>query len=188
MAHLINPPKNKCPQADWHEDFVVYTAWLLRPKIYVELGVETCRVFNRILPFVEQAYACDIDCKCKLFLKKDPKVNFFNMKTVDFAQYLKKHPISIDLLFIDADHAEMSAKKDFQKFCPFVSDQGIILMHDSYPLSSDHTNPYSSGTVYKAVWELSQQQKDYEMMTIPLAPGLTLCRKRKYQVPWKKSM
>lgn len=39
-------------------------------------------------------------------------------------------------------------------------------------------------TAYQAIEELSKDTTEYELMTLPVNPGLTLCRKRKKQLSW----
>jgi len=48
---------------NWHEDFIVHLASLVRPKVYVELGLYHCALFNRIIPFAEQLIGVDIGRK-----------------------------------------------------------------------------------------------------------------------------
>jgi predicted O-methyltransferase YrrM len=38
--------------------------------------------------------------------------------------------LTIDALFIDSDHSYESVKADFEKFYPFVKENGIIMFHD----------------------------------------------------------
>ena len=93
-------------------------------------------------------------------------------------------PIAVDMLFIDADHAKDSVLRDFFGILPFVSQHGLILLHDTHPKSVDYLDPQYCNDAYKAIEELSKRMDQFEMMTIPLHPGLTLCRKRTSQLSW----
>lgn len=171
----------------WHEDFIVHLASVLRPRVYVELGLYQCALFNRIIPFADELIGLDVVPEVEKFMKKSPKTTFHCKSTDVFAKELKKKPKKIDLLFIDADHSEEWVEKDFSNFFPFVSDQGVILLHDGYPKDKKHTDQGYCGDGYKAIRALTAAaaKEGYEMMTIPVHPGLTLCRKRSKHLPWE---
>lgn len=88
------------------------------------------------------------------------------------------------MLFIDADHKKESVLKDFYNYFPFIKEDGIIFLHDGYPKNIEYTKDGYCSNCYEAIFELSKNTTDYEMVTIPLHPGLTICRKRKKQIPW----
>lgn len=188
MSLLDNLFKQKSDAVayNWHEDFIVHVAQITRPKVYVELGLYHCELFNRIIPYAGKLMGVDIDQRVEKYMKKTDKSEFICAKTLDFAKQLKKNPITIDLLFIDADHSAQAVKKDFEAFFPYVSDNGVILLHDAYPENEHFTQSGYCGDGYKTIAKLSQHTDAYEMMTIPIPPGLTLCRKRKKHLAWKK--
>lgn len=90
------------------------------------------------------------------------------------------------MLFIDADHSKEAVLQDFRGFFPFVAPYGLILLHDSHPGKEGMMHPGLCGTAYQAIEELSKETESYEMMTIPISPGLTICRKRQEQLSWHK--
>ncbi len=169
---------------NWHEDFIVHLASVLRPKVYVELGLYQCALFNKIIPHADQLIGIDIVKSAGEFMDKSDKTTFFKGTTDAFAAKLKKKPIQIDLLFIDADHSQKSVLNDFKQLFPYVADQGVILLHDGYPKNKEYTQPGYCGDGYKAIAKLSKERDDFELMTIPVHPGLSLCRKRSKQVSW----
>lgn len=172
------------PGNNWHENFIVHLGSVLKPRVYVELGLYHCELFNRMEPFVQRMIGVDLVPESGAYMIKNPKAEFKCMSTSDFAKELKSNPIAIDLLFIDADHSKEWVKQDFLGFFPFVSDQGVILVHDVYPKDKQFTELGYCGDGYQAIFELSKQKDEYEMMTIPVHPGLTLCRKRTTQLSW----
>jgi len=176
---------NEAP-LNWHEDFIVELAKIIRPKVYLELGLYQCELFNRIIPFAGKLIGVDVALEAGKFMEKSEKTEFVCMKTDEYAKQLKKKPIKIDMLFIDANHSKESVLKDFQNYFPFVREQGIIILHDGYPKNKAQTQPGYCGDGYKAIEKLSKNTKDYEMMTIPVSPGLTLCRKRKKHLEWNR--
>lgn len=115
------------------------------------------------------------------------KVMFMNMTTDEFAELLKKYPITIDMLFIDADHSKESVLKDFWNFFPFVKEQGLILLHDTHPKNIHYTEKSLCGDAYLVIEELKNHYDEFEFMTIPIHPGLTIVRKRKTQLVWEET-
>jgi predicted O-methyltransferase YrrM len=175
------------PQSDplmWHQSFVEHLAFLFRPRIYVELGLYRCAVFNRIIPHAGALVGVDIDPEAGKVMTKAPNAQFICSTTDAFAAALRKNPIPIDMLFIDADHNCSSVLKDFWNFFPFVIPHGIILLHDTHPPAPEFTKPQFCHDAYKAIASLAKHQEQFELMTLPLGPGLTLCRKRTTQLRW----
>lgn len=170
---------------NWHEDFIVQLASVLRPRTYVELGLYRCELFNRVVPYAGILYGVDTNASAYQFMERaSGKSHFFHGSTAGFTATLPERGICIDLLFIDADHSSVSVNADFRAYFPFVRDHGIVLFHDTYPMNPRFAEPGYCGDGYRAVAELTGHSTTYEMMTIPRHPGLTLCRKRVHHLPW----
>ena len=172
------------PPNSWHEDFILHLASIVRPRVYVELGLYRCTLFNRLIPYCKQLIGVDNNPDAGKWMAKSNKVIFVNSTTQDFAKELRNCPLAIDMLFIDADHSKEAVRRDFWTFFQFVSPHGIILLHDSHPKHLHYTQVGYCGDGYKTIEELSRSTGEYEMMTIPVHPGLTLCRKRRAQLSW----
>jgi len=170
----------------WHEDFIVHLASIIRPRIYVELGIAKCAVFNRIIPYAEKLIGVDVDPQAETFMQKSEKTRFVLANTQEFVKQLAHESLMIDMLFIDADHDREAVLKDFRNYFPFVSPHGIILLHDVHPGHESLIRPEWCGTAYLAAEELSHHTDEYEMVTIPVSPGLAICRKRRSQLSWKE--
>ena len=169
---------------NWHESFIEHLASLVRPGMYVELGLYRCELFNRIIPYAQRLVGVDTDAHAGDWMAKSDKVQFVHSSTDEFAVTLQTHPVAIDMLFIDADHSKEAVLKDFWNFFPFVSPHGLIILHDTHPKNMEYTQPGYCSDAYKAVEELSKHKDKFEMMTIPVFPGLTLYRKRTTQLAW----
>ncbi|MDO9399733.1 MAG: class I SAM-dependent methyltransferase [bacterium] len=178
LYNSLSIKDNRSVAENWHENFIIHLASLLRPKIYLELGLYKCELFNKMIPFAEKLIGVDISLESEKYIKKLSKTEFICSDANTYAQYLKKNPIKVDLLFIDANHSKESVLNDFQNYFPFISNQGIILFHDTYPKNKFYTQKGYCGDCYKAIEKLSKYTDKYEMMTIPVHPGLTLCRKK----------
>ncbi|QGU00165.1 hypothetical protein SYNTR_1571 [Candidatus Syntrophocurvum alkaliphilum] len=182
--HLIDLSKHN--GLIWHEDFIVHLASIVRPKVYVELGLYKCALFNRIIPYADKLIGVDVNPDAQNYMQKSDKTYFFNTTTEDFAKQLENEPLQIDMLFIDANHAREAVLQDFRSYLPFVAPHGLILLHDVHPGQQYLIQPEWCGTAYLAAEELSKHRDEYEMMTIPVSPGLSICRKRKTQLSWKE--
>ncbi len=174
-------------QAKWHQDFIIHLACILKPEIYVELGIFKCGLFNRMVPLAGKAIGVDANPEAGQHMVRAPNVRFVSATTADFARQLKAAPIAIDMLFIDADHSKEAVMADFRSFLPFVRPQGLILLHDTHPIDEAATASERCGDGYLAIEELSREREDFEMMTIPVHPGLTCCRKRQRQLSWQST-
>lgn len=169
-----------------HETLITTFAKILKPKVYVELGIYHCSLFNKMIPLVKQKLiGVDINSISGSYMKKNKKTEFFCGSTDEFIQVLINKKIEIDFLFIDANHNKESVLNDFKNYFPLVKEDGIIFLHDGYPKNEFFIQPGYCSNCYEAIFELSQNAKEYEMVTIPLHPGLTICQKRKKQIPWK---
>jgi len=168
----------------WHVDFIVALARVMRPDVYVELGVHRAELFNQLIPFAGELIGVDVDPRSADFVQTVPNARFVLGTTESFANDLRDSPMAIDMLFIDADHCRESVVRDFRDFLPFVRPHGLILVHDTHPGDASLLDPGWCGDAYLAIDELQRDARDYEMMTIPVSPGLTLCRKRTSQLSW----
>ncbi|MGC7872890.1 class I SAM-dependent methyltransferase [Desulfosporosinus sp. SYSU MS00001] len=172
---------------DWHEDFIVHLASVIRPQVYIELGLFKCTLFNRMIPYAGQLIGVDINPKAGSYMQASANTRFFNGSTQEFAKELEKNSLQINMLFIDADHSKEAVLNDFWDYFPHVAPHGLILFHDTHPGEEYLIQPEWCGTAYKAIEELLKETGPYELMTIPVSPGLTICRKRQAQLSWKES-
>lgn len=179
------PPKSTVHHSIWHENFIAHLASLIQPKLYVEVGLDKGQTFNKVLPYARKLIGIDINKKCAKYIKESHKVTFYCINSAGFAKLARKNKLEINMLFIDADHWANQVLKDFNNLFPFVSDNGLIFLHDSFPKAKENARKGEAGTVYRAIEKLAKNSKTYEMVTMPIPPGLTICRKRKSQVAWE---
>ncbi len=171
---------------------MIEIARLMKPKIYIELGVRKGNTFRALAPFAGYSIAVDKERgRIPEVIKagKLKRAAFFQMKTDEFAQIWSGKPEPIDLLFIDADHEKEQVLKDFDNFSPFLKEEtGLICMHDTLPANPELLRPGKCGTAWKAAWEIRTAKKyeGFEVLTLPGNwVGLTLVRKSKKQLYWK---
>ena len=118
---------------DWapYFNFLFYLASYMSPKIIVELGVLHGLSTAHLAAGAPEATVIGVDIdlsnlcpafpwKNVIFLEGDPLKIFPSFP----------HGPSIDLLFIDSEHTYDVTMGQYQKFRPFVSSGGVILMDD----------------------------------------------------------
>ena len=155
-------------------------------EIYIELGTRTFGQINRINEYVKRCIAVDIEDK---WYKKglcDVGIEFYHMSTDAFYADWKKHSTKVDLIFIDALHTHEQSYKDFCNFKEFIRDDGIILLHDTYPPSKRFTSKDNCNDVWKTPVLIKENHKnECEMCTIPGSFGITIIRmNRGKQMKW----
>jgi predicted O-methyltransferase YrrM len=175
---------NSAPPGNWHVEFITNLARLLRPVLYVELGIYQAELLNKVAPLAGTAIGVDLDPTCGDYVRAAPNVRFFGGSTDAFAKEAALLGLRIDMLFIDADHCRESVVQDFTNYLPLVRPHGLILLHDTHPGDESLLAPGYCCDAYRAIEELQSRAIGYEMMTMPLTPGLTICRKRTAQLAW----
>ncbi|MFW9899933.1 MAG: class I SAM-dependent methyltransferase [Candidatus Thorarchaeota archaeon] len=177
-----------------HKPLIVELARLFKPKVYVELGIAAGYVFNAVVPYVQSyAFGCDINLKKYIDLKKEDawikkqiSIQVIEKSTQEAAK-LWPEDLTIDLLYIDANHAYNSLKQDFLTWSEFVTPgTGLILLHDTYPINKKYLKPGYCNDAWKVGHSLHEKFiepsfwfHNYECVTLP-GPhcGLSIIRKR----------
>ena len=158
----------------------------LKVENYLEMGVRRGDTFNLVALLVKYAYAVDIQSKCYDDISHNENLIWYNESTDDFIESIKNIKIIFDLVFIDADHSHEQSLKDFLGVVPFVRENGIIILHDTYPRNTDMTELNRSGEVYKTAWYIRQNLREqFEIATLPFYAGLSIVRKCQKQLMWQ---
>ncbi|MFX1538180.1 MAG: class I SAM-dependent methyltransferase [Promethearchaeota archaeon] len=143
---------------------------------YLELGVRQGNCFNVIAPLSKEAYAVDIK-NCYKKIKANRNLIWNYMSTNEF---LKNHnpERKFDLVFIDAEHSHKGSLSDFKLVFPLVNENGIILLHDTYPANKQLTEPgYCSDSYKTALYIKRNFNKECEIVTLPFYYGISIVRK-----------
>ena len=153
---------------------------------YLELGIKKGSCFNVIAPLATEAYAVDIE-DCYKYIKQNKNLIWYYGKTTDFLNNNDKNR-KFDLVFIDACHKHEASLKDFKLVLPFVNENGLILLHDTYPTCEELTTLYYCWDTYKTANYIRKHfYKECEIVTLPFYFGITVVRKLKLdkQLLWK---
>lgn len=108
-----------------------------------------------------------VDCDGCIMLKMTSD-EFFLENAAKLAPY--------DFVFIDADHELHAVRADFLGIMPFVSPDGLIVLHDTNPETIADTAPGLCADSWKFAYGL--WLSGIEGVTLPVHPGITIVRKR----------
>ncbi len=171
-----------------YQNLLCELARLLKPEVYVELGVRDGDTFNSLSPLVKRAIAVDIKPMPKVVRR--PHVQLLQMYTSEAAIKLagQKDFSFIDFLFIDACHEKFSVLSDFRSFAPFVREgTGLIFLHDTHPVNKKLLSSKRCHNAWEAAWEIRQMYHDtFEIVTLPgPRAGLSVLRRSRTQLSWE---
>ena len=161
-----------------HTEFLSFMAKWIKPESYLELGVRAGGNFYSI------ASHCKVACGVDINLSQMQCPILSNMvlveKTTDEFFTSLDSDTFFDMIFIDADHKSESVIKDFINASKFIIDDGFIFLHDTYPCNKKMIDPYFLNDCYKAALHIKNNfMDDFEMVTLPFNPGLTIIKKMK---------
>jgi predicted O-methyltransferase YrrM len=183
-----------------HIEVIEFFVRLLKPRSFLELGTQYGECTNQLLPLVPELYI-GVDMKktnnIDYLLGKYKHFQFYNMTTDEYFQNIKNKLDNgkkidsldsldyFDMVFIDACHTHEATYRDFLNVIDYVNEDGYIFFHDCYPYSKHWTNPELCGDAYKTSEIIRKYHNNqFEILTIPVNPGLSIARKCTKQLKW----
>jgi len=146
--------KKKLPNSSWltHTPFAFFLISVLKPKIYVELGVLVGQSFHA---FCQAVKTLQTDTRCygidtwqgdehvpyygeDIFKElndynEEHYNKFSTLMRMTFEEGLNNFKNgSIDLLHIDGYHTYEAVKKDFETWLPKLSSKAVVIFHDTF--------------------------------------------------------
>ena len=156
-----------------HPYIISYMAQWWKPNLYVEYGIRDGACVSRIIPHAKETWGVDIEP----YSNSDPRFKFFQMTTRDFKKVLQERNPTIDMAFIDACHQCDVVLQDFDDLFPYMIPDGIIFLHDTYPIAEEFTVPNYCNDCWKVPGELKKKYgSKIELLTLPVMPGLTMVK------------
>jgi hypothetical protein len=156
----------------------------LRPRSYVEIGVETGASMRFVLP---QTRTLGVDPEPKIAFSLPPNVRVFAETSDDFFARRDVRAelggLPVDLALIDGMHHFEFALRDFMHLERLCTPQSTILIHDCFPhdrttAQRERVTAFWSGDIWRLVVLLKKYRRDLSIHTIAAPPtGLTMVRK-----------
>ena len=183
-------PSVKCKLTLNHMETIEYFIRLLKPKNFLELGVQFGECTNKIIDLIpENYYGVDISKNTNIdfLLQAKKNFSFYNCKTDDFFKNLDDNKINLglEMVFIDACHSHVASYTDFLNVKKHLKNDGIIFFHDTYPASEYWTDEGLCNDCYKTSEVIRKcHNNEFEILTLPVNPGISIARKCSKQLDW----
>ena len=153
-------------------EFVSLLARLTNRKKYLELGLGGGHHFSIVAQHVDLSVGV---CIKEVNRELPDNTITYHTTTDHFFTITNYNP---DLIFIDADHHYEQVKKDLENTLRIMSDDAIILLHDTDPESRELISQDACGDAYKIIDDLSNYGLSH--VTIPIEEaGLTIASKHR---------
>jgi predicted O-methyltransferase YrrM len=154
-----------------HSDLIVQLVKSVNCRTYLELGIYDGSTLSKVGQIVPRVIGVDIKD-----LRIDKNIGEFYLSTTqDFLNNFKE---KVDIIFIDADHSFESVKKDFESSLKILNEFGIIILHDTDPISEKYLDIGYCGDSYKMIDWIKTNYSDMDVLTLPISEaGLTIIRK-----------
>lgn len=166
----------------FHYELLELIARRIRPSLYVGLGIAAGNCIKRVAPYCNRAIGVDISMAG---ISKD--YEFFRGTTLEFAARVLPDLPPIEMAFIDADHKHESSLQDFELLLPHMAENGLILLHDTYPESASWTTNQLCSDTYKTaevIRHYATAVYGVEIVTLPTPPGMSIVRKLSKHLHW----
>ena len=173
-----------------HIELIEYYVNLMKPKNFIELGVQFAETTRRIIPYIPETYiGVDMTRTQNIaYIETNyPNFQFNEMSTDDYFANVSKSNINLQLEmgFIDACHSHEASYKDFLNLKEHMVNDGIIFFHDSYPISEKWADQGLCGDAYKTIEKIRlEHNKEFEIFTVSVNPGVSIARKVTKQLGW----
>jgi len=159
-----------------HVEFFNFIFSWLKPERYLELGVRDGKNFKQVSKYCKEAIAVDIQ---NPIFSLDQNMSYHTMLTDEYFAQLNKD-VLFDAIFIDADHSYQQSLKDFLNVKDRIIEDGFVFFHDTYPYDYSMTVSTLSSDCYKTILYIKQNFIDeFEILTLPFNPGVTIVKKMK---------
>ena len=174
MISLRRPPH------DWHDRVLFEIAAAIKPACYVEVGIYHAETLNKVARVCEIAIGIDINPEAERYVKSK-HARFvcadlgISADGLDAAM-CETGVHSIDLAFIDGDHRSHAAMRDFSVIAERSTRETLIVLHDTWPKDRQHAEDRYCSDSYRVPAKIRREQgEEWQCVTIPTHPGLTIC-------------
>lgn len=169
MKKLAYPPLDGVQK---HTELIYNIVKSVNCSTYLELGIYDGFNFDKISSIVDKSTAVDIKD-----VRTNKNSNFLLMSTDLF---FEKNKENFDVIFIDANHSFESVKNDFINSLKILNEFGLIILHDTDPISEFYIQDGYCSDSYKIIDYIYENHKDLDLLTLPIdETGLTIVKRKK---------
>ncbi len=151
-----------------HPEIILNLCKEYNVKTYLELGVRNSPISKLLMDFVPTIVGVDINNTCNFN-------GIFNCMTTD--NFFTINKTKFDMIFIDACHDFEVVCRDLDNSIEFINDNGIILLHDTYPINQHMTSCNLCSNSYLIVKYIKKNYTNFQLLNIPISPGLCIVKK-----------
>jgi hypothetical protein len=161
------------PWNRWHAPIIAAVAASYAKPTYIEIGVWKGDCLAQVAPVCGEAHGVDVSFDR---LESDVAGARLWEMTSDafFEAYDGPRP---DLVLVDGDHDYEQARRDAHNALEVLDDNGVLFMHDSWPVFRAATERMVCGGVHRVIEEL-HADAGLEVATIRRWPGLSMVTRR----------
>lgn len=172
------------PEVSWHVDFISQLASNMKVNVYAEIGIYEGETFNKINAI--RKYAVDISPSALAYIPNSPEIVKILGTSKELSVELRESEEKVDLLFIDANHDSKAVQEDFMQIEMYMSNCGLVCFHDTFPKDESFTSSKLCGDAYLAIPQLQIVYPDWQFVTVPVHPGLTIAARKGVMPNWVK--
>lgn len=164
----------------YRNELIQMIAKLIKPNRYLEFGCMTD--YNGIKNLVNEIY-----CVSQKKPQNADLINYLNVTAIEYIEKLKTEvePLIFDLVFLNSDFESELYLNIFDGILPFVEEDGMIILYNTYPINESFIKPRLCGDVYLVADQIKNKYTNCEILTIPVQPGVSIVRKRTKHLNWK---
>jgi len=154
-----------------HSDLIVQLVKSVNCRTYLELGIYDGSTLARVGETVPRVIGVDIKD-----LRINKNIGEFHLSTTQ--DFLQSFNDMVDVIFIDADHSFESVREDFESALKLLNEFGIIILHDTDPISEKYLDKGYCGDSYKMLDWLEDNHPEMSVITLPISEaGLTIIKR-----------
>lgn len=154
-----------------HDNLIVQIVKMMGCNKYLELGIYDGFTISKVKSVCDYCVGVDVKDLRRFH-------NFeFRLSTTD--DFFKNNKEIFDIIFIDADHNFESVKKDFINSLSILNKFGLILLHDTDPMTEFYCQPGYCGDSYKMIDWIPANYPDLNVIALPITQaGLTIVNRK----------
>jgi predicted O-methyltransferase YrrM len=154
-----------------HTDMIVQIVKSINCKNYLELGVYDGSTLEKVSTVVPRVIGVDIND-----FRKNKNIGEFHQTTTQ--NFLNNFNEIVDVIFIDADHSFEAVKLDFKASLKNLNEFGIIMLHDTDPISEKYISREHCEDSYKIIDWIKTEYPEMDVFTFPISEaGLTIVKR-----------